>query len=76
LEEEDLELVPGVKQTLVSAQKGQGKGTWIYRFGDEDTAENSVRLVIPAKTMPKATTYTSTLVWELSMVPAVPVENR
>ncbi|WP_461197888.1 InlB B-repeat-containing protein [Enterococcus sp. N249-2] len=76
LEEEDLELVPGVKQTLVSAQKGQGKGTWIYRFGDEDTAENSVRLVIPAKTMPKATTYASTLVWELSMVPAVPVENR
>jgi len=76
LEEEDLELVPGVKQTLVSAQKGQGKGTWIYRFGDEDTAGNSVRLVIPAKTMPKATTYTSTLVWELSMVPAVPVENR
>lgn len=66
---EPLELVPGAKCVLLMAQGNEGTGTWIYRFGDENTAGNSVVLDVPKGTNPEATSYSSTFTWELSVVP-------
>ncbi|MEC5340890.1 WxL domain-containing protein [Enterococcus casseliflavus] len=62
-------LIPGNRRTLLLAQGSEGTGTWIYRFGDRETAGESVALDIPRGTNPEATTYSSTLIWELSAVP-------
>lgn len=64
-----LTLVPGNKRTLIRAEGTEGTGTWIYRFGDSETAGESVTLNVPKGTNPEATTYSTTLVWELSAVP-------
>ncbi|WP_269924362.1 WxL domain-containing protein [Enterococcus innesii] len=63
------ELVPGNRRTLLKAQGNEGTGTWIYRFGDSETAGESVTLNVPKGATPEATTYSTTLVWELSAVP-------
>ncbi|MDB1689568.1 WxL domain-containing protein [Enterococcus casseliflavus] len=63
------DLVPGNRRTLLKAQGNEGTGTWIYRFGDGETAGESVALDIPRGSNPEATTYSSTLIWELSAVP-------
>ncbi|WP_429975057.1 WxL domain-containing protein, partial [Enterococcus sp. DIV0840c] len=62
-------LVPGSRRTLLRAEGGEGSGTWIYRFGDGDTADQSVSLEVPQGTTPDASKYTTTLEWELSSVP-------
>ncbi len=62
-------LVPGNRQTLLQAQDNEGKGTWIYRFGDGKTAGESVALEVPRGANSEAITYSSTLIWELSTVP-------
>lgn len=59
----------GAKQTLLKAQGPEGEGTWIYRFGDADTAAQSVALEVPKGATPSATSYKTTLTWELSSVP-------
>ena len=63
------ELLPGNRQTLLKAQSSEGTGTWIYRFGDRETAGESIILDVPRGTNPEATTYSTTLTWELSAVP-------
>jgi len=62
-------LVPGNQRTLLHAQVTEGTGTWIYRFGDGETAGESVTLDVPRGANPESTTYSSTLIWELSAVP-------
>lgn len=62
-------LVPGNRRTLLQAQGSEGTGTWIYRFGDGETAGESVALNVPRGANPEATNYSSTLIWELSAVP-------
>ncbi|MGG5305308.1 hypothetical protein IGK16_002979 [Enterococcus pernyi] len=62
-------LIPGNRQRLLKAQGSEGMGTWIYRFGDADTAEESVTLNVPKGANPEATTYSTKLTWELSRVP-------
>lgn len=62
-------LVPGNRRTLLKAQGDEGTGTWIYRFGDSETAGESVSLYVPKGTNPEATSYSTTLTWELSAVP-------
>ncbi|MGL9772820.1 WxL domain-containing protein [Enterococcus sp. DIV0996a] len=62
-------LVPGNRRTLLKAQGNEGTGTWIYRFGDSETAGESVSLYVPKGTNPEATSYSTTLTWELSAVP-------
>ncbi|MDB1690094.1 WxL domain-containing protein [Enterococcus casseliflavus] len=62
-------LVPGNRRTLLHAQGSEGTGTWIYRFGDGETAGESVALDVPRGANPEATIYSSTLIWELSAVP-------
>jgi hypothetical protein len=64
-----LSLVPGNTRTLLRAEDLEGTGTWIYRFGDADTARESIFLDIPRGANPEATKYTTTLIWELSIVP-------
>ncbi len=66
---EPLELVPGAKRVLLMAQGNEGTGTWIYRFGNANTAGNSVVLDVPKGANPEATSYSSTFTWELSAVP-------
>lgn len=67
--EEILILEPGERKPLLTSSNGEGKGTWIYRFGDAQTAGESVALVVPKGANPEITTYSTTLVWELSAVP-------
>ncbi|WP_429969487.1 WxL domain-containing protein [Enterococcus sp. AZ049] len=62
-------LLPEQKMPLVIARNGQGAGTWIYRFGDGESAGESVALEVPPSADPRATTYQTTLTWELSAVP-------
>ncbi|MGX7197306.1 WxL domain-containing protein [Enterococcus olivae] len=64
-----LTLVPGNKRTLIRAEGNEGTGTCIYRFGDGETAGDSVALDVPKGANPEATTYSTTLIWELSAVP-------
>lgn len=64
-----LTLVPGHKRTLLRAEGAEGSGTWIYRFGDAETAQESIALHVPKGTNPHAETYKTTLTWELSAVP-------
>ncbi|RDC49224.1 hypothetical protein DVA85_24885, partial [Acinetobacter sp. RIT592] len=42
-----LALVPGNRRILLMAQGTEGTGTWIYRFGDQETANKSVALDVP-----------------------------
>ncbi|WP_430608524.1 WxL domain-containing protein [Enterococcus sp. DIV1304_2] len=62
-------LIPGNRQTLIKAQGSEGMGTWIYRFGDAETAKESVALNVPKGANPEATSYSTKLTWELSAVP-------
>lgn len=62
-------LEPGEKQPLLTSSTGEGKGTWIYRFGDGTSSDQSVALVVPKETIPEATTYQTKLDWELQAVP-------
>lgn len=62
-------LIPENRQTLLKAQGSEGAGTWIYRFGNGETAGESVSLDVPGGANPEATTYSTTLIWELSAVP-------
>lgn len=65
-----LSLIPGNKRTLIRAEGTEGMRTWIYRFGDENTADKSVALEVPKGATPDADSYSTTLIWELSVVPA------
>jgi len=64
-----LALVPGNRRILLMAQGTEGTGTWIYRFGDQETANKSVALDVPKGANPEAVRYETTLTWELSAVP-------
>ncbi|WP_229251624.1 WxL domain-containing protein [Carnobacterium maltaromaticum] len=64
-----IELVPGSKRVLLVADGNEGKDTWIYRFGDAETAENSISLDVPKGANPEATNYSTTFTWELNAVP-------
>ena len=64
-----INLIPGRKRTLIRAEGSEGKGTWVYRFGDAQTADKSVILTVPKGANPEAIKYSTTLTWELSAVP-------
>ena len=64
-----LTLVPNVRRVLLFAQGDEGTGTWVYRFGNSETAGESVALDVPKGANPEATHYKATLLWELSAVP-------
>lgn len=62
-------IVPNTRKVLIQANGESGTGTWIYRFGDQQTADKSVGLYVPKGTNPEATSYSTKLTWELSAVP-------
>lgn len=62
-------LLPNTKRILLMAQGNEGTGTWIYRFGDAQTADKSIALHVPGGTNPESTSFSTTLTWELSAVP-------
>ena len=62
-------LIPGVRQPLITAEGDEGQGTWIYRFGDNVTGSESVKLQVPKGSNPSAESYSTTLNWELSAIP-------
>lgn len=64
-----LTLVPNVRRVLLLAQGDEGTGTWVYRFGNGETAGESIALDVPKGANPEATHYKATLLWELSVVP-------
>lgn len=63
------ELQPENKKILIKARGDEGKGTWIYRFGNSETARESIALVVPKGSNPQNVNYSTTLTWELSSVP-------
>lgn len=65
---EAIELGPQ-NQVIARANENQGTGTWIQRYGNEDTMQKSVELEIPIGARPQATSYQGTIHWELSFVP-------
>ncbi|BBM16336.1 WxL domain-containing protein [Enterococcus mundtii] len=70
LEEEPVQqILPNTRKVLIQANGESGTGTWIYRFGNQQTADKSVGLYVPGGTNPEATSYSTKLTWELSSVP-------
>lgn len=64
----------GVAENIMSAAEGEGFGTWVYRFGDENTMSESIKLDVPGSTVKEADTYKTTLTWTLTDTPANKVE--
>ncbi|HBH6538768.1 TPA: WxL domain-containing protein, partial [Enterococcus faecium] len=55
-------LAPGEAQPLLTGDS-QSTGTWVYRFGDQETAATSVTLEVPAGANPKLGRYRATIEW-------------
>lgn len=66
---DSIALIPNKKSPIFTSLENEGTGTWIFRFGDEMTANESVKLNVPSGANPRAESYTTSLVWELSAVP-------
>lgn len=66
----------GFHYILVSANRGQGMGTWIYKFGnDAEEGRTAVKLNVPGKTVKLAQEYSTTITWTLSNIPTVTYES-
>lgn len=66
--EETVTLRPGEAQPLLIGSS-DSVGTWVYRFGDLETAATSVTLEVPAGANPKLGRYSASIEWSLSSVP-------
>lgn len=62
-------VVPGTRHRLIGTYGDEGQGTWVYRFGDKMTGSQSVLLDVPKGSNLDTTNYSTTLNWELSLVP-------
>lgn len=62
-------LEPGILRSLAVARNSAGRGTWIQRYGNQETAASSVKLDVPVGVNPKATFYEGTIEWQLSFTP-------
>ncbi|MBK5491840.1 WxL domain-containing protein [Bacillus sp. TH13] len=59
----------GVAQNIMSAKAGEGAGTYVLAFGDDNTAADSIELSVPGKTTKYAEKYSTSLIWTLTDVP-------
>lgn len=59
----------GVAENVMSAAKGEGFGTWVYRFGNDVTKAESIELSVPGATAKDTDTYKTTLTWTLTDIP-------
>lgn len=66
-----VDLVPGAQdKPVITAEKGTGVGTWVYRFGANTEAnKKAVQLSVPGTTVKLAQKYTTSLVWSLEDTP-------
>lgn len=61
----------GESTNIMAAAVEEGAGTFVYRFGDDKTKAESVKLSVPGKTTKmKDVAYKTTLTWTLNDVPA------
>ena len=60
----------GVESLVMSAENGQGAGTYLHAWGDSASAAESITLEVPGSTTKYATEYTTTFTWTLSEIPA------
>ena len=61
----------GAAQKVVEANKSEGFGTWVYRFGESANNDYSaVSLSVPGSTVKENDTYTTSLTWTLNDVPS------
>lgn len=73
--QEVLQLLPGVETQIAKAENGQGAGTWVIRWGEQESISKkgetpNVTLFVPGNTPKDAAAYTTTLHWILSDLPA------
>lgn len=60
----------GGTHDVMSAAKGEGTGTWIYRMGNMSNMDEGVSLFVPGiSTKLKDKEYATSLTWTLSMLP-------
>ncbi|MEQ6357165.1 WxL domain-containing protein [Lysinibacillus sp. M3] len=59
----------GVAENIMAAKAGEGSGTYVLAFGDDNTAADSIELSIPGATTKYAEKYSTTLTWTLADVP-------
>ncbi len=63
-------LVPGNAVPITTAEKGQGEGTWVTRFGSTaEQGKESVQLFVPGASVKKIGAYTASLEWSLNKTP-------
>lgn len=65
----EVELIPGETSQLFKVDTGAAAGTWIYRFGNQESKAESVRLTILGDTMPSARNYQTKFIWTISTTP-------
>lgn len=60
----------GAVSNVMAAATDEGAGTFVYRFGDDTTKTESVKLTVPGRTTKlKDVAYKTTLTWMLNDVP-------
>lgn len=64
-----LDAEDGATSVVMAANADEGGGTWISRFGDEDTMTDSVELKVPGGSLKEAATYNTELVWVIEAAP-------
>lgn len=71
---EEITLDPeGAESLVMSAQAGEGAGTYLTRWGkDMEEAVKSIELEVPGSTTKYATQYTTTFTWLLTDTPTNP----
>ncbi|MGE8037587.1 WxL domain-containing protein [Lysinibacillus sp. NPDC093692] len=58
-----------VAETVMTAVKGAGAGTFVLAFGDNNTAAKSIQLEVPGSSTKYAKQYSTTLTWTLTEAP-------
>lgn len=67
----EIDLTAGVLSDVMSAEAGEGAGTYVARFGDagDENISTSVSLTVPGSTTKYAKEYSTNLTWVLTDAP-------
>lgn len=68
----ETKLTPGTSLIIMNAPQNKGMGTWLYRLGNQTTANSSVKLSVPGKSVKLAKEYKTSLTWTLANTPVNP----
>jgi hypothetical protein len=62
--------IPNQEKIVMNASVGRGMGTWIYKFGKDNTeGQTAIRLSVPGQSVKLAKKYLTTLTWSIKAVP-------